>query len=327
MCEVRLGFASDEAVQGGGFMLNRRRFMILSGLGLLSACGAQPGGIAGPVQTWGKQGRRFGEFLRPRAVAVKAGEVYVIDTTGRLQVFGEDGIFRRSWEIPKPDNGTPTAITFHENGRVLVPDTHNSRVLEYTPEGELLDQWGSYGNGPDQFIYPTGLAMGSGGEYFLSEYGDGAERVHVFDANRKFLRQWGSHGEDQGQFNRAMAIGINSAREIVVADTANHRVQCFSPEGQWLRTISGPGTEPGQLKFPHDLAVGPDDCVYLAEYGAHRISRFAANGTFIKTYGGAGRQPGQFNAPRGVAVSENNRVYVADTDNHRIQAFDAETIG
>jgi DNA-binding beta-propeller fold protein YncE len=323
MCEFRPGFPECDAFRGGRFMMNRRAFMALSGMGLLTACGAQSGGIAGDVQIWGKQGRRFGEFLRPRAVAVKAGEVYVIDTTGRLQVFGEDGVFRRSWDIPKPDNGTPTAITFHENGRVLVPDTHNSRVLEYTPEGELLDQWGSYGNGPDQFIYPTGLAMGPGGEYFLSEYGDGAERVHVFDANRKFLRQWGSHGEAQGQFNRAMAIGINSANEIVVADTANHRVACFTPEGQWIRSIGAPGTEPGQLKFPHDLCVGPDDCVYVAEYGTHRISRFAADGRFIQAYGSAGRQLGQFNAPRGVAVSENNRIYVADTDNHRIQAFDA----
>lgn len=307
-------------------MPSRRRFMILSAASLIAGCVAHTGGIAGPVQTWGKQGRRFGEFLRPRAVAVHGGEVFVIDTTGRLQVFGEDGVFRRSWEIPKPDNGTPTAITFHPNGRVLVPDTHNSRILEYTPEGELLEQWGSYGNGPDQFIYPTGLAMGPDGEYFISEYGDGAERIHVFDAGRSFLRQWGSHGEAQGQLNRAMAIGINRANEIVVADTANHRVPCFSRDGNWLRTIGGPGTAPGQLKFPHDLAVGPDDSVYLAEYGAHRISRFAADGTFIQAYGGAGRQPGQFNAPRGVAVSESNRVYVADTDNHRIQAFDAGSV-
>lgn len=297
--------------------------MVLSGLGLLSACGAQPSGIAGPVQTWGKQGRRFGEFLRPRAVAAKAGEIYVIDTTGRIQIFGEDGVYRRGWDIPNPDNGTPTAISFHQDGRILIPDTHNSRVLEYSPEGELLHQWGSFGNGSDQFIYPTGLAMGPDGEFFLSEYGDGAERVHVFDANRKFLRQWGSHGEEAGQFNRAMAIGITKASEIVVADTANHRVQCFSLEGQWIRTISGPGTAPGQLKFPHDLAVGPDDSIYLAEYGAHRISRFSASGEFLHAYGSAGRQPGQFNGPRGVVVSDSNRIYVADTDNHRIQAFDA----
>lgn len=306
-------------------MLSRRNFFTAAGLGLLSACG--PASSGNPrVQTWGRQGRRFGEFLRPRAVAVKGGEVYVIDTTGRLQIFGDDGVYRRGWNIPEPDNGTPTAVAFHDDGRVIIPDTHNSRILEYSTEGELLHQWGSFGTGPDQFIYPTGLAFGSDGAYFISEYGVGAERIHVFDASRTFLREWGGHGEAAGQFNRAMAIGVNRAGEVVVADTANHRVQCFTPEGQLLRTIGAPGTEAGQLKFPHDLAVGPDDSIYVAEYGAHRISRFSASGEFMQTFGAAGREPGSFNAPRGVAVSESGRVYVADTDNHRIQAFDPEDL-
>lgn len=304
-------------------MLSRRAFLIVAGGALTGGC--TPGGPSGDphFQTWGRQGRRFGEFLRPRAIGVHQGEVYVIDTTGRVQVFGEDGSFRRYWSIPESDNGTPTAITFHENGRVIIPDTHYSRVLEYSPDGELLDQWGQYGTGEDAFIYPTGVAIGADGAYYVSEYGTGAERVHVFDAGHRFLRQWGSHGEGTGQFNRAMAIGITTAQELVVADTANHRVQCFDTAGTHVRTIGSAGTGPGQLKFPHDLSVGPDDCVYCAEYGAHRISRFSAGGEFLQCYGSAGREPGQFDAPRGVAVSENNRVYVADTDNHRIQAFDA----
>jgi len=307
-------------------MLSRRSFLFLASGSVLAGCGSSNLVQSMNLISWGKQGRRFGEFLRPRAIAVRQGEVFVIDTTGRVQVFDEGGQFLRHWNIPDSDNGTPTAIAFHENGRVLIPDTHYSRILEYSPEGELLDQWGHFGNGPDAFIYPTGLVMGPEGHYYLSEYGDQAERVHVFDANRNFVRQWGSHGEAEGAFNRAMAIGMTRAKELMVADTANHRVQCFDTDGRHLRTIGSPGTEPGQLKFPHDLAIGPDDCVYCAEYGAHRISRFSARGDYIQSYGMSGRSPGQFDAPRGVAVSENNRIFVADTDNHRIQVFDAEGV-
>lgn len=304
-------------------MLSRRAFLFLAGGTVLASCDTAPGQKLQNVITWGKQGRRYGEFLQPRAIGVHEDSVYVIDKSGRVQVFDEEGAFLRQWTVPDSKNGTPTAIAFHENGRVLIPDTHYSRVLEYSPEGELLDQWGRFGNGPDGFVYPTGIAMAPNGEYVLSEYGQGAERVHVFDTARKFLRQWGEQGEGNGQFNRAMAIGINRAGELYVADTANHRVQSFTVDGQWIRTFGTGGTAPGQLKFPHDLAVGPDDCVYVAEYGAHRISRFAADGTFLETYGAAGRALGQFDAPRGVAVSKNNRIFVADTDNHRIQAFDA----
>lgn len=304
--------------------LSRRQFCTAAGMGLLCGCVGEKKDRN--VQGWGRQGRRFGEFLRPRAIGVCEGEVYVIDTTGRVQVFTESGEFLRHWVIPDTTNGTPTAIAFHENGRVLIPDTHSSRILEYTKDGDLLTQWGSYGTGTDQFIYPTGVALGPNGEYFLSEYGVGAERIHVFDAERKFLRQWGNHGEANGDFNRAMAIGLNSQNEVLVADTANHRVQCFDGDGQWLRNIGAAGTEQGQLKFPHDLSVGPDDSVYLAEYGSHRISRFDANGALIEILGGPGRGTGQLNAPRGVTVSANHRVYVADTDNHRIQFFDTTAV-
>jgi DNA-binding beta-propeller fold protein YncE len=259
-------------------------------------------------------------------VGVWQGEVYIIDTTGRLQVFDAAGEFVRHWMIPETENGTPTAITFHDDGRVLVPDTHNSRILEYDREGTLLTQWGRFGTAPDAFIYPTGLAMGADGAFFISEYGQGAERVHVFDAARTFRRQWGSHGEAPGQFNRAMAIGLNRQQEVLVADTANHRIQCFKTDGTWLRDIGSPGTEPGQLKFPHDMTVGPDDTIYVAEYGAHRVSRFDPDGTLIEIFGSAGRGPGELNAPRGVAVAPDGQVYVADTDNHRIQIFEARQV-
>jgi DNA-binding beta-propeller fold protein YncE len=304
--------------------LSRRQLLAIAGMGLLCGCSGSVGNAS--ATGWGKQGRRFGEFLRPRAIGVHNGEVYVIDTTGRMQVFDEQGVFIRSWTIPETENGTPTDIVFHEDGRVLVPDTHNSRVLEFTMDGALLTQWGSFGTATDQFIYPTGLSLGASGEFFLSEYGTGAERVHVFDSERRFLRQWGSHGEATGEFNRAMAIGCNQRGEVLVADTANHRVQVFDADGSWLRTIGEPGTAPGQLKYPHDMAIGPDDTIYLAEYGAHRISRFHSDGAFIETFGSAGRGPEQLNAPRGVAVSPENRIYVADTDNHRIQIFEAKAV-
>ncbi len=304
--------------------MNRRDFLAATGAVLLCGCaGDDPDNGA---NGWGRQGRRYGEFLRPRAIGVHEGEVFVIDKTGRVQVFDESGTYLRSWSVPNVDNGTPTAITFHPDGRILIPDTHNSRVLEYTGDGTLLTQWGHFGTESDAFIYPTGLALGPQSEFYLSEYGTGAERIHVFNQERHFLRQWGSHGEATGQFNRAMAIGMNRRDEIVVADTANHRIQCFDTMGNWLRSVGEAGTAPGQLKFPHDLAIGPDDTIYVAEYGAHRVSRFTPDGALIELFGSAGRGPGQLNAPRGVAVSFENKVFVADTDNHRIQVFQAQTV-
>jgi DNA-binding beta-propeller fold protein YncE len=302
--------------------VTRREFLAITGSLAIAGCGAGAGRRI-HAQAWGSQGTRDGSFIQPRAMGFDGGELYVIDTTGRVQVFSPTGDFIRSWRTPDDKNGTPTAIHFTPD-RVIIPDTHYSKILEYTRQGELLDQWGSYGTGPDQFIYPTGLVRDSAGTFYISEYGIDAERVHVFDKNHQFLRQWGSHGEAPGQFNRAMALLLAKDEVLVVADTANHRLQCFSKDGELLRVIGSAGTEPGQLKFPHDLSLGPDNTVYVAEYGANRISRWSLDGDFIAVYGGPGRALGSFNAPRGVTVSPDNMVYVADTDNHRIQYFPVE---
>ncbi len=252
-------------------------------------------------------------------------ELYVIDTTGRVQVFTHGGKRLRGWHMPEAQNGTPTGITFANDGRVIVPDTHYSRVMEFTPRGELLTQWGEYGTGDAQFVYVTDVALGPNGEYFCAEYGVDAERMHVFDAQRKFLRQWGTHGDRPGEFSRAMSLTIVRDR-LYVADTANHRIQCFTLDGKLTHSIGGLGAGPGNLKFPHDIARAPDDTLVICEYGNNRLSRFARDGKFIATLGGPGRGYGEFNAPRGLTVSPQGTVFVADTDNDRVQRFRLEDL-
>ncbi len=306
--------------------LTRRAFLGLSAGSILAACSASRSLGNSRVAQWGSEGLRDGSFLRPRAIGVHGGEVYVVDTTGRVQVFDRDGVFLRMWKVPKSDNGTPTAITFGLDGRVLIPDTHYSRILEYSPEGELLEEWGSYGQGVGQFIYPTGIVQSPEGAYYISEYGEDAEQIQVYSADRSFVRQWGTHGGEPGQFNRAMAVAMGVSGEIFVADTTNHRVQCFDGEGELLRIIGEPGESPGKLKFPHDIAIAPDGSLLVCEYGSHRISRFDPDGEFTGAFGKPGRAPGEFNSPRGVAVSEHGEVFVADTGNHRIQRIPLELI-
>jgi DNA-binding beta-propeller fold protein YncE len=275
--------------------------------------------------SWGRHGQRDGEFHFPRAIGVNGPEVFVVDRSGRVQVFSLEGKFLRKWSTPSYENGTPTGICFTAANEVVIPDTHYSRILIYSLDGKLLRQWGEYGSSPDQFIYPTDVALDSSGNFYFSEYGQDADRVHVFDATGKFLRQWGSFGDSPGQFNRAMGIALGVDSTILVADTANHRIQRFDEHGKLLGIVGGPGREPGKLNFPHYLASLKDGSFLVCEYGNNRISRLDPAGKPIATFGSPGRDPGEFAAPRGVAVTDTS-VFVADTDNHRIQCFGLEAL-
>lgn len=303
----------------------RRVFIALAASATVAACTSSGRG-ARNVLTWGGQGTRDGEFMRPRAIGVCDGRVYVVDMIGRVQAFTRDGEFTHGWRMPEYDNGTPTSVSFANDGRVLLPDTHYSRIAEFTPEGELIEMWGRYGTDPGWFIYPTGIVQSRGGEYFVSEYGDGTERVQVFGADRVYRRAWGSHGAGPGQFNRAMALALTRDGVVCVADTTNHRLELFDESGTLLRVVGRPGTGRGELKFPHDIAVAPDGSLVVCEYGANRVSRYRVDGSYVGAFGAAGRAHGQFAAPRGVAVSDDGDVFVADTENHRIQRFRLEAI-
>jgi DNA-binding beta-propeller fold protein YncE len=223
------------------------------------------------------------------------------------------------------DNGTPTGVTFRE-GNVIIPDTHNSRILAYTPDGELIDQWGRYGIEEDAFVYPTDIAFGPDGTFYIAEYGTDAERVHVFDDSHQFVRQWGKHGDAQGDFSRAMALVVHEDR-VYVCDSANNRVQVFTFEGELLDVWGQAGRGWGQLEFPFDMALAPDGTLVLCDYGNNRVARFTREGECLGQFGRAGRDPGRFHGPRGVDVAPDGTVFVADTDNHRIQRFDLEVLG
>lgn len=309
----------------GGWRWSRREFLVAAGATAVAACSQREARVNGAWLSWGGSGARDGEFRRPRAIAATESEVFVIDTSGRMQVFSQGGGFRRGWIMPEYENGTPTAITFSAEGTLLIPDTHYSRILEYTPEGEFVRQWGEYGAGEDEFIYPTDIVQTPDGGFVISEYGQGAERVHVFDRDRRFLRQWGRHGDGPGEFSRAMSIAYRD-ETVIVCDTANHRIQCFLETGGLLRVFGESGTGQGQLKFPHDIAVTPDGKLLIAEYGNNRLSLFTIAGDCVATFGRAGRGPGEFAAPRGVAIGPNGFVFVADTDNDRVQRFRLEDI-
>ena len=308
----------------------RREFLGLSAAvclpAILPGCSTRRS-LPKDLLVWGGEGLRDGSFIKPRAIAAFGKIVYAIDTTGRIQLFTENGDFLDLWRTPESDNGTPTAIAFGLDDRILVPDTHYSQILEYAPSGEVLETWGTYGTGPGEFIYPTGIVQAPGGTYFISEYGVGAERVHVFARDRSFLREWGRQGDGPGEFSRAMAIERSADGTLFVADTANHRVQCFDESGMLLNIIGGMGKTEGELTYPYDIALAPDGSLFVAEYGTHRISRFTSGGEFVESFGRPGRGDGEFNGPRGVAVSDSGYVFVADTDNHRIQRFAWEAIG
>jgi DNA-binding beta-propeller fold protein YncE len=280
-----------------------------------------------PEKVWGSRGFGEGRFQKPRAMAVdKKDQVYVVDMTGRIQVFSPEGEFLRAWRTPQIESGKPCGLSFDHDGTLLVSDTHYFRVLFYSPDGKLLENrtiGGVNGHEPGHFYFVTDTVEDSRGNYYVCEYGD-FDRVQKFDHDSKFILQWGKHGSEPGEFVQPRGMAIDKHDQLYVTDACNHRIQVFdvSVEPPQLVRIWGTfGREPGQLRYPYGIELDHRGNVYIAEFGNSRVQKFTVEGKFISSWGVAGRREGELNQPWALALDSKGRLHILDTYNHRVQTI------
>ncbi|MBX3732781.1 MAG: hypothetical protein KF791_09310 [Verrucomicrobiae bacterium] len=323
----------------------------------VTGCRPNPGGDPGPgtapvesvlfsgVAVIGSRGVAPGQFNKPRTLTCdREDRLYVADLTGRIQRFDAEGHYELQWQMPETDLGKPKGMGCDQDGLVLVIEPHYQRVNHFTPEGQLILQWGVKGIEAGRMILPRGIAQDSQGEFFVSEYtvvdrvqrfrignsqgaGDAPEPGPCFEVIGSLgpVRQacltagWGSAGDAPGRFSRAEGLAIGPRDEVYVADSCNHRIQVFDRDGGFLRCHGRAGSHPGEFSYPYDIRVDPDGRQYVCEFGNSRITVLDARDRVIEVIGGPGAAPGQFANPWSIALDSRGNLYIADSQNHRVQ--------
>ncbi|MCE9638157.1 MAG: hypothetical protein K8T90_20840 [Planctomycetes bacterium] len=294
---------------------------------LLVALAALTGtGCGGPgVVSIGRPGTGDGEFRDPRGVAVSDSGIAVLDRTGRLQVFGLDGVFRRSIVVVPGDvrRGLPTGVTWLPDGDLAIAHTHQSRIVVLSPEGVQRRTFGEYGVAPGQFLYPQRIVQDADGNFVVSEYGfDKTNRVQVLRSDGAPLRVLGGGTAGEGGLGRAMgALPLADGRVLVADEFAG--MVLFAKDGHSLGRF-GPELPEGAL--PRGVCRGADGDVYVAIGGAlHEVRRFSPEGALRGAFGEFGDAPERFREPWDVAWHA-GRLYLADMGNHRIARIDPEAV-
>ena len=182
-------------------------------------------------------------------------------------------------------------------------------------------RFGSYGEEPGKFIYPTDVAFGPDGTLYVSEYGGANDRIQVFSAEGEYLFGFGSFGEGDGEFSRPQSIVFNDAlTELYIADSCNHRIVVVDPKGNTLRTIGRPGRGEGQLAYPYGLMLLSDGSLLICEYGNNRIQRLTNSGKCLGIFGSPGYGDGELYSPWAIDGSD-SLVFVLDSKNTRVQVI------
>ena len=219
----------------------------------------------------------------------------------------------------------PYDVAPAEDGRLFVLNRSNIfdapvgglRIGIVTREEDYLGDWGSYGTGPGQLVWPHSMVFDARGRLLISD--EWRHDVQCFDQDGTWLYSWGGSGTADGRFNRAAGLAFDSTGNVIVADAGNHRLQKFDPQGRFVMKWGSFGSGAGQLNMPWGVAVDAADHVYVADWRNDRLQVFDAEGRCLATIGSSGTGDGQFRRPAGLSIDRAGHIIVADWGNERVQ--------
>jgi sugar lactone lactonase YvrE len=141
------------------------------------------------------------------------------------------------------------------------------QVTKLGRDGRVLLKLGKPGEGAGQtgldiFDSPTGVAVASNGDIYISE-GHGETKVNnsrimVFTKDGKLINTFATYGRGDGQLRSPHALAFDSQDHLYVADRGNSRVVVFDKDGKFLAAWK-------QFGRPSGVAVDKNDMLYVAD--------------------------------------------------------------
>jgi hypothetical protein len=216
------------------------------------------------VRTWGK-----GMFRTPHAIRIdRRGNIWTTDAaSSMIYEFSPEG--KPLLEISVgglPTHRTTfcgtTDIAFAPSGHLFVADGYrNARIIEFTPQGKKLREWGRAGTGPGQFNLPHSIQIDENGVIYVAHRENG--RIQRFDLMGKFLGEWSGYGKTFGLKLEKEVLWLSSLPRgpndapgwLLMVDrktggllgyvdtTSGHGID-VTPEGDLLAAAPGPDDVP-----------------------------------------------------------------------------------
>ena len=278
------------------------------------------------VDGWAKCPEEFSFFDVCGLSIDSQDRVYVLSRSAHpVMVFNREGNLLTSWgeRFFKRAHG----ICVGPDGSVYCTDDKDHTVRKFTPEGKLLLTLGSKDQPSDTgyvqewfdffwslttikrggppFNRPTGIALSSSGEIYVSD-GYGNARVHKLTPDGTLLFSWGEPGNALGQFRLPHSIWVDKQERVWVVDRENNRIQIFNAQGEFLSQWT-------DLSRPTDIFIDDEGTVYVSEL-CLRMSIFTNDGRLLARWGGGGKnkETALFIAPHTIAVDSRGDLYVGE---------------
>lgn len=256
---------------------------------------------------------------------------------------------------------SPTGVFATAAGVLYVADTGNNAVRRITAAGVISTVAGT---GAAGFAGDSSAATSAKLNSPRGVYVTDAGVIYIADTGNNRIRQVSAAGTittyagagpagfagDGGKARSAQLKGpegvfADTAGNVYVTDTGNHRIRVIAASDSIITTLSGIST-PGfggdgdlpanaQFAFPRAVVVDSTGDVYVADRFNQRVRRLhsggnvttlAGNGTLAFGGDGAGANLARLASPSGLYLNRSGTLFIADRDNHRVRQIRADNV-
>ena len=270
------------------------------------------------MTSWGEGGTEPGQYLlEPASIAMDdAGLLYVADRSPQVEVFSQDGVPVRAWDVP---NTTIVSELSIAGNKLFALGDGESRISVFTLDGTFLGSWGQTGTAAGQLDSPIGVAVDETHSFvYITDNGEQRKRVLKFTTGGVFVLEWGGPGDQPGQFLDIHKVAVDSKGRVYVTDRTRNDFQVFTSEGAYLTSYNGARTGE-KLRNPraividrarNDVIVSDDS--YVRRYTVNEPPAGSSNTPLVTFDRSWGREAVEYFRPHAIMVGRNGLIYVAD---------------
>jgi sugar lactone lactonase YvrE len=294
---------------------------------------------------------------RTRRIDARTGIITTPAGTGTEGFAGDDALATAA-ELYYPDG-----IAFDSAGNLFIADSDDDRIRRVDARTRIITTYAGTGtsgfsgdNGPAaaaQLYEPAGIAFDSAGNLFFADSFN--NRIRRIDARTLVVTTYAGTGVagfsgDGGpaalaQLNGPHGIAFDSAGDLFLSDTYNHRVRTIDAQTRLVTTYAGTGKEgysgdnvsatAAQLFNPAGIAFDSAGNLFIADLTNRRVRKVDARTKSISTYAGngSGGDSGDGGpataaalAPAGVVFDAAGNLFISDAYNNRVRRVDARTL-
>jgi DNA-binding beta-propeller fold protein YncE len=227
----------------------------------------------------------------------------------------------------------PAGAAVDPQGNLWVTDGFHGWFVIFSPDGDVLETWGTLGSGEGEFNFNCGegyggVAFDAAGNIYVADAGNG--RIQKFGPDRAFITSWRGEAAPAvddtflatGRGNKGVAnpltlcpaaIALDRQGRVFVSERTTGQIVVFDADGNPLATATTTSMR------PESVAVDSNGNIWAAD-NFNRVLKFSPQGALLASWDNFVPGAGDLKVPMGLALDAENRVFVADQGN-RVQVF------